>query len=93
MTLNAVLILLTQDITYDWLTTEIEGEKFTVSLSKDEVTDVEWNTLLIPNPFEYLNNNLYFGGHLDNDMVLPTLSMGELTSTNSSDNLVTKLTI
>ncbi len=63
-----------------------------MSLAKDEKTVAEWNTLSIPNPFEYLNNNLYLGGHLDNDMVLPTLSMVELTYINTSEDLATKFT-
>ncbi len=63
---------------------------FIVSLVKDEVTDAKWSTLSISYPLEYLNNNLYLGSHLNNDMGFPELLSGELTNISTSDDLATK---
>ncbi len=59
-------------ISFDWHTTENEGEKFVASLSRSEEAETAWGTLMVLNPYDYINISLYFRGHFDNDLLLKT---------------------
>ncbi len=78
------------NISNDWLTTEIEGEKFILSLSKNEEAGIQWGTLTVPNLYEYVKNSLYFKSHLDNDQILQSLSKVYVSHIISSEELANK---
>ncbi len=58
------------DSLFNWLSSFQADKLFILNEAKSEEAETEWNTLTVPNPSEYINIDLYFRGHLDNDMVL-----------------------
>ncbi len=58
------------EIDIDWFDSPTESYKAIVEKVSSSEHDAELNILTIPNPHQYLNHELFFVGHLDNDNVL-----------------------
>ncbi len=89
-----VAIKCTSNNSFEWLTTETEGEKFILNKAKTEEATMEWDILTVPNLSEYIKKCLYFIGHLDNDMVLqslPKVDVPQITSTDKFAKIFEKL--
>ncbi len=57
------------DITYEWLSTKQDGEKFAIARSRKGSAQALRNTITILNPTKYINSSLYYDGHLDSDII------------------------
>ncbi len=53
-----------------------EDEKTIVENVLEDDNNSVWNTIMVPNPSNYINLGLYFVGHLDSDILLE--SMGSI---------------
>ncbi len=60
----------------EWLSTPSEDEKTIVENVLEDDNNSVWNTIMVPNPSNYINLGLYFVGHLDSDILLE--SMGSI---------------
>lgn len=66
------------DITYDRLTMTKEGETCVLSTNTDEEDKMEWRTMTVLNPHQYINLSLYFFGYIDSDLLLTRVSQSDL---------------
>ncbi len=58
------------ELDIDWFDSPAESDKAIVEKVSSNEHDAEWNILTIPYPHHYLNHELFFMGHLDNDNIL-----------------------
>ncbi len=63
-------VIIPTETEIEWLITPSEDEKIIVDLASSSEHNKEWSMITIPNPSHYLNHELYFMGHLDNDNIL-----------------------
>ncbi len=61
------------DMDIDWFDSPSESDKSIIEKVPSSEHDAEWNRLTIPYPQHYLNHELFFMGHLDNDNILPEI--------------------
>ncbi len=54
----------------DWFNSPSEIDKSIMDIVSSSKHEKECSTLTIPNPHHYLNHELFFVGHLDNDNFL-----------------------
>ncbi len=58
------------ELDIDWFNSPTESDKAIIEKVSSSEHDAEWNILTILNPHHYLNHELFFMGHLDNDNIL-----------------------
>ncbi len=58
----------------EWLSTPSEDEKTIIENAPEDENNSAWNTIMAPNPANYINLNLYFVGHLDSDILLESMA-------------------
>ncbi len=70
----AVGVIIPTETDVDWLITPSVDEKTIVELASSSEHNKNWSVITIPNPSNYMNHELYFVGHLDNDNILQDIS-------------------
>ncbi len=63
-------VIIPTETEINWLITLSEDEKTIVELASSSEHHKNWSVITIFNPYIYLNHELYFVGHLDNDNIL-----------------------
>ncbi len=63
-------VIISTETEIDRLITPSKDGKTIVDLASSSEHNKNWSIITIPNPSNYLNHELYFVGHLDNDNIL-----------------------